>query len=455
MIYLLLTSFFYSDVIYRLPVGSYGYVLISDIVSWVVIFFILFRNMFIRIKARKFDRLDWSLLVLNILMFLLLIQIYFTAVRTFSELGRAAADTLRFTQFIVCFYAVRSYMRASSKALRYLIWVFALATAVSVFGLIVDVGMQLPRMYAGITINSLRPKEFSAFFTNNHASASIYLLAAFSLGFGLILMKKNSMLKGLAVSGMAVIILAIIFSKSRSGILGLGISTVFFLLYYIRFRGGSILAWGGIILMAVIFGAAGFYSFTDKGVMDRVGISSVEDVQNYERRADYIHSYDRKIGIISIRARFQNWRESIGVIKDMSFFMFFGYGVNQQSYKVNLGGAHNNFMQVIIDLGIVGLVFFLIFLYEVGKLLRKPRNIGDSDLPYYAMRIGMRCGFFGIIGTALTQETFYMAPAMGNFFGFYLILLAIVDNIKEKSVKKEEIPDGQSQQISNAVYKKI
>ncbi|MGA3282659.1 MAG: hypothetical protein ABSD50_16965, partial [Smithella sp.] len=64
MIYLLLTSFFYSDVIYRLPVGSYGYVLISDIVSWVVIFFILFRNMFIRIKARKFDRLDWSLLVL-------------------------------------------------------------------------------------------------------------------------------------------------------------------------------------------------------------------------------------------------------------------------------------------------------------------------------------------------------------------------------------------------------
>jgi hypothetical protein len=94
-------------------------------------------------------------------------------------------------------------------------------------------------------------------------------------------------------------------------------------------------------------------------------------------------------------------------------------------------------------------------LYEVGKLLKKPRNIGDSDLPYYAMRIGMRCGFFGIIGTALTQETFYMVPAMGNFFGFYLILLAIVDNIKEKDVKKEEIPGGQPQQISNAVYKKI
>jgi hypothetical protein len=48
-----------------------------------------------------------------------------------------------------------------------------------------------------------------------------------------------------------------------------------------------------------------------------------------------------------------------------------------------------------------------------------------------------------------------MAPAMGNFFGFYLILLAIVDNIKEKSVKKEEIPGGQPQQISNAVYKNI
>ena len=42
----------------------------------------------------------------------------------------------------------------------------------------------------------------------------------------------------------------------------------------------------------------------------------------------------------------------------------------------------------------------------------------------------------------------------GNFFGFYLILLAIVDNIKEESVKKEEIPGGQPQQISNAVYKK-
>lgn len=441
MIYLLLGSFFFANVIYRIPVGRYGYILISDAASWLVIFFVLMRKLLLGLKWRELERLDWSLLLLNLLMFLLLFQVYFSAVRVFSEFGRAAVDTLRFTQFILCYYTVRSHLGSSSKSIRYLLCVFALATAVSAYGLIVDVWLRLPRMYAGITRDLLRPNEFSAFFTDNHASASIYLISALSVGFGFIFMKGKFLLRAVYVSCMAVIILAIIFSKSRAGLAGLSVSMALFLLYYMRYRGGSAISLMGLIVMAAIFGITGFYSITNKGVIDRVGIGSVEDITRYESRAPFIRSFDRRIAIVSIKSRFENWRESIEIIKGMSANIFFGYGVNQQSVKIGFGGAHNNFLQVMIDLGIVGLGVFLVILYEMGRTFEKPRNTGDSYAPHGAVRIGMRCGFWGLLATSFTQETFYMSPALGNFFGFYLILLAVTSSVPKETAPEESRTD--------------
>jgi O-antigen ligase len=437
LIYLLIASFFYANVVYRISVGSYGYILASDIASWLFIFFVLFRKLFLQSEGRKFERFDWSLLVFNLLMYLLLFQIYFMAFRVFSEFGRAAADTLRFTQFILCYFAVRSYLHSSLMSVRYLFWVFVVATIASAYGLIVDIVLQLPRIYVDITRDIMRPKEFSAFFTNNHASASVYLISALSVGFGLLFKKGNPLHKGLILSCMATMILAVIFSRSRAGIAGLGISTAMFILSYLRFRGRNIFAMGGLLVIVVVFGTLALYAGTDKNVTDRIGIGSIGDITHYEYRSDFIRSTDRKIGILSVKARFENWRESIEIIKNMSMNIFFGYGVNQQSFKIKLGGAHNNFLQVIIDMGIVGLVVFLLFLYEMERKFKKPPSTKDSYLPNNAMRLGMRCGFWGLVATSFTQETFYMRPALGNFFGFYLILVAIISSLPKESIQND------------------
>jgi len=443
MMYLLLASFFYANVIYRLPIGSYGYVLVSDVVSWFVILAVFTLSMVNRTKSIGFGRLELCLVVLSLLMFLLLFQVFFEADRVFSELGRAAADTLRFFQYVFTYFAVRSYLRFSPHPIRYLAWTFILAVSVSIYGLLLDVVLKIPRSYAGITHDVLRPSEFSAFFTNNRACAAVYLLTAVAIGFGFLLMNGSLLRKSVVLFGTAALIIAIILSRSRSGIVGLSVSTVFFIIYYMRNCGRSLSSIVVFFTLVFIFCCALFFALTSRNVRDRLGIANLRDITRYEHSSSLTGSADRKIALMSVATRLKNWKESMKVIDEMSYHIFFGYGVNQQGAKIGMGGAHNNFLQVFVDLGLIGLGLFLLLLYEIARRLKVSPPELNASHPRYAMLIAMKYCFWGLLVTLVTQETFYMAPALGNFWGFYLVLLAIVSQLREEllpvSVHQEEI----------------
>lgn len=445
MIHLLLASFFYANVIYRIPVGSYGYVLASDVVSWCVISWALIQGLAGRVRVGRLDAFDYCLLTLNLLMILLLFQVYFEAHRVFSELGRSVADTLRFSQYILTYFAVRACLRTSLQPQRYLNWTFYLAVAVSFFGLLSDVIMKIPRNYSGITHDVLRPLEFSAFFTNNRACAAVYLLVAISIGFGFLLKRATVLRKGVVLSSVAMLALAVVFSRSRSGIAGLAVALLFFLYYDMRYRSRDIGSFIGRVTMVVVLGGAMLFALSSETVMDRVLIGGLEDISRYEYRADRIRSRDSKIATLSVKSRFENWGRSLEVIEGMSLHLPFGYGVNQQSARIGLGGAHNNFLQVIIDLGIVGVGLFLVLLRQISRRLKGPsakRKLDNTQ----AIRLGLKCGFWGLVVTTLTQETFYMAPSLGNFFGFFLVIMAIVYRIPEATLSAAA---GQEEEASH------
>jgi hypothetical protein len=88
-------------------------------------------------------------------------------------------------------------------------------------------------------------------------------------------------------------------------------------------------------------------------------------------------------------------------------------------------------------------------LYEISKIFRR-RDTVDEDTR--ALNIGMKCGFIGLVVTAFTQETFYMAPAMGNFFGFYLIVVAFVENINRESLIAGKKNENTPATAPNTVY---
>jgi len=423
MIYILLASFFYANVVFRIPIGSYSYVLASDIVSWFVIVSVVLLAMIRRLKIEgRFRPIDYYLLGLNLLMYVLLFQVYFEAQRVFSEFGRAAADTLRFSQYILTFFAVRSYMRTVRNPNRFLIWVLFLAVGVSLFGLISDVVLEIPRNYAGITRDTLRfPKEFSAFFTDNRACVSAYLLTGVGIGFGFLAQRRDVLQKVAIIGFLIPVILAIIFSRSRSGIIGLFVTMAAFIFYSVRYHGFNFKTLVSLILITAILGVTVFLSMTSKSVMERVQVGVNTD-------SDAGKSRESKIAVLSTKSRLANWKHSLEMVGDMSYHIFFGYGVNQQNAKIGLGGAHNNFLQVLIDLGVFGTLLFLLLLRQISRMLGPVPTDGRESTPN-AMRLGIKCTFWGLLVTALTQETFYMAPAMANFFEFFLVLVAIVTSI--------------------------
>jgi O-antigen ligase len=424
-------SFFYSNVIYRLPIGSYGYLLVSDLASWVIITIFLLKSVFGQAKIRRSEaRVGLCLLIINMLMYALLVRVYFESHRLFSEFGRAAADTLRCSQFILGYFAIRASGVSSRANWRYLRFAFILAFLVAVCGLVLDVGMHMPRHYAGVTNNLLRPKgQFTAFFTDNHASAAVYLLAALSIGFGLALKQCGTMSR-LAIFGCCgVIVVAIVLSKSRSGLLGLSVASLLFVIQYLMFQRSKVHALLTMSILSMLLVGMVTLLASGKLLGNSHYLSDARIISNYEKEKVHIQSKEQKVDIISVQSRFENWKKTFDLIQNMSYNMFFGYGVNQQTFMLRFGGAHNNFFEYMIDMGIVGLALFLTLLYRIGRLFRPDRKL-DSDTR--ALLAGMQCGFAGLVVTCFTQETFYMAPAMGNFFGFYLVVVAIAENIRRE-----------------------
>lgn len=79
------------------------------------------------------------------------------------------------------------------------------------------------------------------------------------------------------------------------------------------------------------------------------------------------------------------------------------------------GPAHMMPLQIVAELGLVGLALVMV---AFGRLL----------LDLWSMRRRVPALFWctvGLLASSLTQETFYPEPAMGQFLGFYLVVLAI------------------------------
>src|SRR5690606_5652427 len=87
-------------------------------------------------------------------------------------------------------------------------------------------------------------------------------------------------------------------------------------------------------------------------------------------------------------------------------------------------GAHNNFLQFLVETGIVGLFFFLAFLYTTLRNLNWARRV----VRYRTERVFAEfvlIGFVGLILTMLVGETFYSQPAMFTLAGQIMIFLSL------------------------------
>ena len=102
------------------------------------------------------------------------------------------------------------------------------------------------------------------------------------------------------------------------------------------------------------------------------------------------------------------WREAFHMIKD---YPVFGVGVNTYSvvapgYKINWGGyPHNCYLQMIVEIGILGFLTFLWIIFRVLGEIRERARIRDDSIKM--LLAGTLAGFTGFLVHSFFDTNFY------------------------------------------------
>ena len=208
--------------------------------------------------------------------------------------------------------------------------------------------------------------------------------------------------------GLAVMVLALIFSKSRAGITGWVLG---FLIFAVLLHHGSKgLPRSFWVITAIIIGMAAFYSF-------RIGVDPV---------------LERFLRVSKDASRLDYWRDCIVIVKDHPFGI--GLATFKQVFPVYKVAslsettpyyAHNDYLQLLVETGWIGFLAlvsgFYIFLI---RSFRKVRHMRLKDDPFrFFLAIGALSGLVSIAFHSFFDFNLQM-PANCVFF---VMLMGIVD----------------------------
>ncbi|HZV12182.1 MAG TPA: hypothetical protein VFA55_03135, partial [Candidatus Kapabacteria bacterium] len=96
----------------------------------------------------------------------------------------------------------------------------------------------------------------------------------------------------------------------------------------------------------------------------------------------------------------------------------------------SINGAHDNYIHIFVELGAGGLILFGIFMTGIFRKFWNMRKQSDIRLNTTANIVV--AGTVALLISGFTQETFYSQPAMGNFMGFYLVVIVLLLSLIQK-----------------------
>ncbi len=248
----------------------------------------------------------------------------------------------------------------------------------------------------------------------HHGMLGTFMLIPFFLTIG---QARISQRKALRVGywAMAIVFLfLVILSGTRSALVGLFISAAIFMVLNLKLRRNN-LKYVFLLLLAAI---AVYYmtpvkhlvNATFNGSSNMVDISSLGRLLMWESALSYFISSDLLQKLFGV-----------------GFGCFF---LIPQKYVVFDGlrhsfGAHNNFLNILCETGIIGLASFVTFFIIALRILYKRKH--PLALSFFYATIAL-------LFSGITQETFWVTTAFHNLWLFYMVIFALIlkiSNIQE------------------------
>lgn len=229
--------------------------------------------------------------------------------------------------------------------------------------------------------------------------------------------------------GMIVVFTCLTQTRSRGGWVGL-LGGLFFVSLFFRDKKifwFQFLAWSALLLLPLILN-----NISETKMMP---ISVPESVT----RDEEIFRYTGQGGL---KDRWILWERALGVIRD---YPVFGSGINTYNrviprYKKigQEGGhpyAHNSYLQVAAELGLVGLFFFLMILYSLLRCILTSLPLLPRGSLAEAFQIGIVIGVCGILIKAAVDTEFHSLQRVNLFWLFAGLALAMTKPRQEEAIR--------------------
>jgi O-antigen ligase len=181
---------------------------------------------------------------------------------------------------------------------------------------------------------------------------------------------------------------------------------------------------GIIIVIVAVLGLLTVQMVTDYNFFE-VGKTIFEDrlLRKMDTKRHYRSALDWDLEVID-KGRPYIWKTTLQILRENPSYLIFGVGFQNFKSIRDTTSAHNNFLHILVELGLAGLIVFILWLQTLWKEIKKWKFV-DQKLYVNLSIPGIAC-FLAIIAVACFNEPFYAHRNSPGFLGFFLSYFAII-----------------------------
>ncbi|MCX5694961.1 MAG: O-antigen ligase family protein [Candidatus Omnitrophica bacterium] len=247
----------------------------------------------------------------------------------------------------------------------------------------------------------------------HHSTLGFYMLLIIFITIGLLLKEKKNLWKIIFSLSILLFVYLEILSLSRSAWVGLSSGLV---LWAFSLKGNfdkkiKLLFVLVVIVIVTLFIFKNFSQTSER-------LDPFYDLLNrFQRGVPGVESE------VTIDARINVFSFFVDVLKNNPLILLYGNGFLSSPVRYDYTGSHNQFMDVLIDSGIFGLLFYIWLLFKMLTTLKKFYSKNYSWYPIYH---GFFFALIGLIIGSFSSGFLNITHPFGNYFGFFMSLLGVV-----------------------------
>ncbi len=127
----------------------------------------------------------------------------------------------------------------------------------------------------------------------------------------------------------------------------------------------------------------------------------------------------------STSQRVESWQ---GILQDLKFHPILGFGITGYWF------IDAQYFRTLIELGILGLIIFLVLMYQIGRFLLRTYYL-SNDTFVQGLSLGTFAGFISLLVHAIGSNTFIIVRIMEPFW-FLMGLVVVLYNLEMAEQKK-------------------